>query len=108
MNPYLVVTLLVLVTVTADFLLKLAAKAPEAFRTPHFWVGTVLYALTAVGWLLAMKHLSLATIGVYYSLLTILLLALLGVFVFGEPISFREILGITLAVASIMLMTKFA
>lgn len=108
MNPYLVVTLLVAVTLAADWLLKLAALQPDPWRTVSFWAGACMYALTAVGWLLAMKHLSLASIGVYYSVLTILLLTFLGVFVFKEPISGREILGIALALASIALMTRFA
>lgn len=108
MSVYLVVAAVVLVTVTGDFLLKLAAQAPDTFRTPAFWGGAALYMLTAVGWTLVMRNLPLATIGVFYAVLTILLLTALGVFVFGETITAREGLGIALAVASLMLMARFA
>lgn len=108
MNAYIVVTLIVATTVAADCLLKISAGKPESFATPQFWVGSALYSVTAAGWMLAMKHLSLASIGVYYSVLTILLLTLLGALVFKEPLSLREGIGIALAIASIAFMSKFA
>lgn len=107
MNPNIVVTFIVFTTVAADYFLKVSAERSDSFSTFQFWLGAGLYSVTAAGWMLAMKHLSLATIGVYYSVLTILLLTFLGVFVFKEAISIREGIGIALALASISLMTKF-
>lgn len=107
MHSYLIVTVIVLATVAADYFLKLAADRTDSFSAPTLWIGTLLYAITAGGWMLAMKHLPLATIGVYYSVLTILLLTFLGVVVFKENLSLREGFGIAFALASISLMTKF-
>lgn len=107
MNPYFVVTIIVLATVTADYFLKISADKSHSFATAQFWMGSLLYGISAAGWMLAMKHLPLATIGVYYSVLTLLLLTFLGVFVFKETLSLREGLGIAFALASISLMTKF-
>ena len=102
------VTLIVLVTVLADYYLKLAADRPESFSVWPFWAGAVLYAASAFGWVLAMKHLSLAAIGVYYSMLTILLLTALGVVVFRETLGPREWAGIACALAAIVLMARIA
>jgi drug/metabolite transporter (DMT)-like permease len=54
-----------------------------------------------------MKHFSLATLGVYYSVSTILFLAVLGVFVFGEKLTSYEIVGIGGAIASLLLLWRF-
>lgn len=108
MSAYVVVTIIVVVTVFADYFLKLSADRMSSFTTWQFWLAAALYPITAAGWMLAMKSLPLATIGVYYSVLTILLLTGLGVFVFREPLSPREMLGIVLALASLGLMAKFS
>jgi len=48
------------------------------------------------------KHLKLATIGALYSVSMVLLLTAIGVLVF------RELLGILMAVGSLVLLTRFA
>jgi drug/metabolite transporter (DMT)-like permease len=55
-----------------------------------------------------MKHLKLATIGVVYSVSMILLLTGLGVVVFRETLSYYEIAGLLLAIASLFLLIRFA
>lgn len=108
MNAYFIVTIIVITTVTGDYFLKLSSESNRSFYEWRFWLGATLYTVTAAGWMLAMKNLPLATIGVYYSVLTILLLTGLGVFVFREALSVREMLGIVLALASLGLMAKFS
>jgi len=54
------------------------------------------------------KHLKLATIGALYSVSMVLLLTAIGVLVFREPIGHRELLGILMAVGSLVLLTRFA
>ena len=49
----------------------------------------------------------LATIGVIYSMCMILLLALMGVVVFNEPLHRSEIVGIVLALAAMILLARF-
>jgi drug/metabolite transporter (DMT)-like permease len=74
--------------------LKIASGQDAPFTSFEFWAGAILYMLTAAGWMLAMKHLSLATIGVFYSIPTLFLLTSLGVLVFRETLTLRDVAGI--------------
>jgi drug/metabolite transporter (DMT)-like permease len=105
----LVVTIgMSVVGVVGDSLLKLASDQPSPLRSKWFYLGFAVYASTALGWVYVMRSLKLATIGVVYSVSMILLLAAMGVFVFKEPIGGREVAGLALAVASLVLLMRFA
>ena len=97
----------VLVTMVGDYLLKLASERPDAFTSAPFLGAAVIYALSAVGWLYAMRHMTLAAIGVYYSVLMLVLLVAMGVFLFGKKLTARDMLGIAFALASIGLLARF-
>src|SRR5882672_3000604 len=108
-------TLAVLVTiafsvigVVGDYFLKLASAREQPLRTGWFYLGFVLYASTAFGWVFVMRHLKLATIGVLYSVALVLLLTAVGVVLFRESLSYFEVVGIILAVASLVLLMRFA
>ena len=108
-------TLAVLVTIAfsllgvlGDYFLKVASGQEHWLRSPSFYVGFVVYASTAFGWLVVMKHLKLGTIGVLYSMTMIVLLTAVGVVVFGERLSFAEVVGLILALASLVLLVRFA
>ena len=66
--------------------------------------GVAFYGSTAIGWYFLMKSHSLAEIGVVYSATTILLLAALGYFVFNESLGPRQIVGLILAIFSVLVM----
>ena len=95
------------VGVIGDYFLKLASAAEQPLRTAWFYVGFAFYASTAFGWVFVMKHLKLATIGVVYSVSMVLLLTAVGVLAFREPLNSREMAGIALAVASLVLLMRF-
>ncbi len=95
------------VTVLGDYFLKLASQETSAVYNRWFLAGFVIYALCSFGWVFAMRHMKLATIGVVYSLSTVLLLAALGVVVFGESLNRYEVAGIGFAVLSILLLARF-
>ena len=108
-------TLAVLVTlafsvvgVVGDYFLKLASAREQPLRTGWFYVGFALYASTAFGWVFVMRHLKLATISVLYSVSMVLLLTAIGVVIFGESLNRYELAGIVLAVASLVLLMRFA
>lgn len=105
MKAYALVLGLVCVTIFADYWLKLASERTAWFRSPQFAFGAFLYALSAVGWVLAMQRMTLAGIGVAYSVITILLLTALGVVVFKETLTGRDILGMSCAVLALALMS---
>jgi drug/metabolite transporter (DMT)-like permease len=94
------------VGIAGDYFLKRASARPAPLATWTFLVGLVLYASTAFAWVYVMQQLKLATIGVIYSVSMVLLLALMGVLFFGETLSRSEILGIILAIASLILLAR--
>ena len=106
MNAVLFLGAVVAMTTFGDYLLKLASLRESPFTSAVFIGGAAIYALSAVGWVYSMRHMSLAAIGVYYSVLMVILLAVMGVVLFGEKLTAREVLGLVLACASIGLMAR--
>jgi len=96
------------VGVVGDYFLKLASACEEPLRTRWFYLGFALYASTAFGWVFVMRHLKLATISVLYSISMVLLLTAIGVVLFRESLNYFEAIGIVLAVASLVLLMRFA
>jgi small multidrug resistance pump len=96
------------VGVLGDYLLKLASARKEPLRSGWFYLGFAVYASTAFGWVYVMRHLKLATIGVVYSVSMILLLTAIGAIAFRESLNAYEVGGIALAVASLVLLMRFA
>ncbi|HEV2971670.1 MAG TPA: hypothetical protein VGY55_16960 [Pirellulales bacterium] len=94
--------------VLGDYFLKLASANERPVKTPWFFIGFALYASTAFGWVLVMKHLKLATIGIVYSVSMVLMLTAVGVVFFRESLDYSEIVGLVLAVASLILLMRFA
>jgi drug/metabolite transporter (DMT)-like permease len=108
-------TLAVVVTVAfsvigvlGDYFLKLASTREQPLGTGWFYLGFVLYASTAFGWVFVMRHLKLATISVLYSVSMILLLTAVGVVMFRESLNYFECAGIVLAIAALVLLMRFA
>ena len=108
-------TLAVLVTiafsvigVVGDYFLKVASAREHPLRTGWFFLGFALYASTAFGWVFVMKYLRLATISVLYSVSLVLLLTAIGVVLFRESLNYFEVVGIVLAVVSLVLLMRFA
>ena len=96
------------VGVVGDYFLKLASENENSMKTKWFYIGFVLYASTAFGWVFVMKFLKLATISVLYSVSMILLLTAIGVVFFRETLNYYEIAGLILAIASLILLMRFA
>ncbi len=106
MHPALALVAIVIVTILGDWCLKHASIRGGWLDNPYFLAGTGLYTLTGIGFVYAMRHLTLASIGVWYSMLTVLFMAGLGVVAFEERLTPREILGIVLAIAALALMLR--
>ncbi|WP_413174171.1 hypothetical protein [Anabaena azotica] len=94
--------------VLGDYFLKIASNNESSLQTRWFLFGVVILASTAFGWVYTMKHLKLATIGVIYSVSTVVLLALVGVTFFQESLNPYEIVGILLAITSLVLLSAFS
>lgn len=91
----------------ADVAIKTASQSPRPLVSRWFVVGAAGYALTAVGWVYALQHLKLATVGGIYCVVTMLLLAIAGAVIFRETLRPSEIAGLALAVASVWLLRRF-
>src|SRR5689334_17814780 len=96
------------VGVVGDYFLKLASGADNPLRSRWFYIGFLVYASTAFGWVFVMRHLKLGTIGVVYSVSMVLLLTLVGTLWFEESLSYQEMAGIVLAILSLILLMRFA
>ena len=94
--------------VVGDYFLKLASTREQPLRTGWFYLGFVLYGSTAFGWVFVMKYLKLATISVLYSVSMVLLLTAVGALLFRESLNSFEVAGIVLAMASLVLLIRFA
>ncbi|MCB1353633.1 MAG: hypothetical protein KDK03_12950 [Rhodobacteraceae bacterium] len=107
MNGVALVLGIVVLNVTGDYFLKLASDRIGPFATAEFGLGAACYAFSAVGVLYALRHMPVAVMGVWYSVLSVLLLAALGLIVFEEKLAPREMLGLAMAVGSLFLMRRF-
>ena len=94
--------------VLGDYFLKLASAHEHSLKTIWFYIGFVVYASTAFGWVFVMKYLKLATISVVYSVSMVVLLTAIGVVFFREALNSYEIIGLVMAIASLILLIRFA
>ena len=97
-----------LLGVLGDYFLKLASAHKHSLQTKWFYIGFVVYASTAFGWVFVMKHLKLATISVVYSVSMVLLLTTIGAVFFQESLNYYEIVGLVMAITSLILLVRFA
>jgi small multidrug resistance pump len=97
-----------LLGVLGDYFLKLASAHEHSLKTMWFYIGFVVYASTAFGWVFVMKYLKLATISVVYSVSMVLLLTAIGGVFFQESLNYYEIAGLVMAIASLILLIRFA
>jgi small multidrug resistance pump len=106
MNGYVVVALLAAFVAVGDYFIKLASLETDPISNHWFWVGFAIYGASTFGWVYAMPHLKLATLGILFSLVTVLLLAGIGVGVFGETLNRYELVGLALGVVSMILLAR--
>ncbi len=110
MNNFLPILIIILVTgvsVVGDYFIKLSGNGSKYIQYPFFFLGMIIYASTAFGWFYIMKHTKLSTLGVFFGLTNIILLALVGVIFFKEHLNTYDIVGIIFGVISIILLARF-
>jgi undecaprenyl phosphate-alpha-L-ara4N flippase subunit ArnF len=94
------------IVIIGDFLIKLAADDGKSIWSGYVLIGCLLYAVSAIFWFYAVRHVTLAQAGVAYSMLTLLALCGIGVIWFDEQMFLREYLGIACAIAAMVLMVR--
>ena len=105
MRSALILSSIVILTVIGDYYVKAASQHGGGLLTRAFLIGALLYGLPAIGWYYLMQAHSLAAIGVIYSAVTLMLLAGLGTLIFKEAFGLREVVGLSLAMASLVVMS---
>lgn len=100
--------ILSILTVFADAIIKHSSLQAAFSGWKYLILGAIIYGSTAFGWFFLMRKIKLSTLGVVYSVSCVVLLALVSVFLFKEKISSIEIVGIILAVISLMILARFA
>jgi len=94
-----------IMTLVGDYCIKLATHKDTGLYSPLFMIGAVFYGIPAVGWFFLMKSHSLAMVGVMYSASTLVLLTLMGFVVFKESLGWRELVGLSLAISAVIVMS---
>lgn len=90
----------------ADYLLKKAGEQQSQFNL-YFLMGMVIYAATAFIWYEVLKNLKFGTANIFYSVITLLLSLVVGIVVFKDNISVIEVVGILMALGSIVILSRF-
>jgi multidrug transporter EmrE-like cation transporter len=99
---------LALIGVVGDYFIKISTGGKKFVDPKWFIIGFSIYALTAFGWVFVMKYIKLSTLGVFYAVSTIFFLTIVSVVYFNEKLNFYELIGIIMAIASIILLGRFA
>jgi len=100
--------ILALIGVIGDSLIRISGSGPKFVDLKWFIFGSVVYISTIFGWFYVMKYLKFATIGVFYGVSSLLFLVFAGIFFFKEHLNILEIMGIIMALMSMVLLGRFA
>lgn len=99
---------LALLTTLGDFFLKKGSFLDRLMSNWWIFAAAIVYASTAFAWFFILKYIKLSSAVVIYSMSLLIFVVIISVVVFGEKINLVEYLGIALAIASIVLLYRFA
>lgn len=94
-------------TVLGDSFLNKAGKHASIYLNRDFLIGLLTYIVTAFVWVYIYKSTKFAISGVVYSVASILMFVLIGVFMFHEILGRTEYLGIGFGAISLILLSRF-
>ena len=85
----------------------MAATSRDAeVLSPYVGIGALLYALSALAWFYAMRHITLTQGAVLYTVFSLLVLCVIAALVFDERLGPREFTGIAAAVVAVILLAN--
>ncbi|MBA3733293.1 EamA family transporter [Patescibacteria group bacterium] len=105
---FIIIICLAIVGVSADYFIKLSGNSEKYIIISYFFIGMVIYALTAFGWFYVMKNTRLSVLGIIYSVSTSVLLLMIGVIFFKEQLTVYNVIGVVLGIISIIFLFKFS
>ncbi len=106
-NWLFVLLIVEVICIIGDYYIKKASMEEDWSGWKLLAVGCVLYGVSAFGFFFLMRSFKVFTVGMLHSFAVIFLSVILSLFVFNEKINAREILGLILGVASILLLVRF-
>ncbi|SLN52967.1 4-amino-4-deoxy-L-arabinose-phosphoundecaprenol flippase subunit ArnF [Roseovarius litorisediminis] len=92
------------IVILGDTILKIAADGGMPLTSRHVLAGCALYGISAIMWYFAMCNITLAQGGMAYSMLSLIALCVISTVCFNEPLGNREVMGISCALLSMVLM----
>ena len=100
----LILLAIIIVETVGQFYLKKGTKSTNTF---HLVVGMIFYALVGLNYYYVLKSpgMSLPKANAIWSGGAVISIALVSYFMFNERLSFREIVGITVTTAGILIMS---
>lgn len=104
---FVFILLTTLFTVVGDSFLKKANNHVGRFTNHDFYIGLVVYILTAFFWVFIYRMTKFSLSGVVYSILGMVVFVVVGVFMFGEKLSAIEYVGIGMALGSLLILGRF-
>ncbi len=96
-----------IITATGDSFLKKSGQQPVSIFNKYFLFGSSIYLLTSFLWAFTYKYMKFSTSVTIYSIFSILIFTLIGIFIFKDTISAIEILGILFAITSLIILVRF-
>jgi len=105
---FLLVGFIAFIEVLADFFIKIAGRGPRYIDWRWFIPGFLIYMTTAVLWFFAIKYEKFFVASVGFILFSVLFSVALSIFYFKEHINAYEIIGIILAIISLILLGEYA
>ena len=97
-----------LITVLGDVLIKHASLQQQFNGLKWLIIGALIYGLTAFGWFFVMRQAKLSTLGVLYAVSIVFFLTLVSALYFKEKLSLIEMLGVLMAICSLIILRRFA
>lgn len=101
-------SLLSLTAVVGDSFIKHASLQPGFTAWRWLLAGFLFYGSTAFGWFFMMRKMKLSTLGIIFSITTIIFLTAVGTFYFKEKIEALEWVGILMGISSLLILFKFS
>ncbi len=97
-----------LVVLAGDVIIKQAADQGHTAWSNYVIAGIGLYAISGLLWFVSVRHITLASAGVTFSMGTLVALVIIGALYFDEPIKGRDWAGLACAMLAMGLMLREA
>ena len=104
---FLVGVLMTILTIIGDYFIKKATLQTGIEGWKFLTIAAIVWASSVIGWFFVFKKMKVTSIAILYNVSGILLLTLVGIFIFKEKVSSIEIVGLLMAIGSLIILARF-